>query len=173
MRDAEVRDAPVISRVAAASWRETYRDIFEPAFIDQFLERNYSVPALERAVEYAARRPESVFLVAERDGEVIGYLHFGEGERGPELWRIYADPGHFGTGVGSALLDELHRRIRDRVSSYVLDVHSRNDRGRASYDRNGFVIVGGGATLDCDLTLRRTLEPIEKTGSAAQRTDQR
>ena len=40
----------------------------------------------------------------------------------------------------------------------MVDVHSRNERGRAFYDRNGFVVVGGGDTPDCDLTLRRILD---------------
>ena len=159
VRDAAPKDAPDISRVAAASWRETYRDIFEPAFIEDFLARAYAVPALESAIARSAERPESVFLVAERDGQVVAYLQFGEGERGPELFRVYADPAHFGTGVGQALLDELHARVRGRVASYVLDVHSRNVRGRAFYDRNGFVITGGGTAECADLTLRRTLDP--------------
>lgn len=159
VRDARQEDAPAISRVARASWGETYRDIFEPDFIEDFLERAYSVPALEQAVERVAERPGSVFLVAERNGEIVGYLQFGEGQRGPELFRVYAHPDHYGTGVGSVLLGTLHERIRGRVASYVLDVHSRNVRGRAFYDRNGFVIVGGGATVGCDLTLRRTLDP--------------
>jgi len=158
-RDAREEDAPGIADVARASWEETYRDIFEPAFIEDFLERAYSVPSLEEAVRRVAERPASVFLVAERDGQIVGYLQFGEGPRGPELFRIYAHPDHYGTGVGSALLGELHQRTRGRVASYVLDVHSRNVRGRAFYDRNGFVIVGGGATPECDLTLRRTLDP--------------
>ena len=68
------------------------------------------------------------------------------------------DPAHYGTGAGSGLLAELHRRLAGRVTSYVLDVHSRNERGRAFYDRNGFVVVGGGDTPDCDLTLRRTID---------------
>jgi ribosomal protein S18 acetylase RimI-like enzyme len=93
------------------------------------------------------------FLVAERDGDVIGYLNFGVGPRGPELFRVYAHPTAYGTGVGSALLDELHGRIAGRVTRYVLDVHSRNARGRAFYERHGFEVVGGGATLDCDLTM--------------------
>ena len=162
VRDAVPADAEAIARVARASWAETYRDIFEPAFIDDFLERNYDPARLADAASEAERR-DQVFLVAERDGALVGYLHFGEGQRGPELWRVYADPAHYGTGVGSALLEELHRRTAGRIDAYVLDVHSRNERGRAFYDRNGFVIVGGGATPDCDLTLRRTLRPRRPT----------
>ena len=90
----------------------------------------------------------------------MAYANYGVGERGPELWRIYAHPDHYGTGAGSALLDELESRLD--VDAYVLDVHSRNERGRAFYERRGFVIVGGGATLDCDLTLRRTLRPAKE-----------
>ena len=48
-------------------------------------------------------------------------------------------------GVGSALLAELHRRVEGRVEAYVLDVHSRNERGRAFYEQ-WTVTVGGGAT---------------------------
>jgi [ribosomal protein S5]-alanine N-acetyltransferase len=159
VRDATPGDAEAIRRVAQASWRDTYRDIFEPAFIEDFLARSYDEAGLARAAEQASARPGAEFLVAERDGEIVGYLHFGEGTRGPALFRVYADPAHYGTGVGSALLAELHHRLGDSVTSYVLDVHSRNERGRAFYDRNGFVIVGGGETPDCELTLQRTLRP--------------
>jgi ribosomal-protein-alanine N-acetyltransferase len=159
VRDANPGDARQIAEVARASWADTYSGIFDQAFIDEFLARNYSVPALRRAIQDVGQRPGWVFVVAERDERIVGYLHFGEGARGPELFRVYAHPAHFGTGVGTGLLDALHRRIAGRVASYVLDVHSRNERGRAFYDRHGFVIVGGGATLECDLTLRRTLRP--------------
>ena len=49
----------------------------------------------------------------------------------------------------------------------MLDVHSRNERGRAFYERNGFVVVGGGDTPDCDLTLRRTLDYAPALHAAA------
>ena len=96
--------------------------------------------------------------MAERDGGVVAFAHYGVGARGPELFRIYADPAQYGTGAGSALLDELESRID--VDAYVVDVQSRNARGRAFYDRRGFVIVGEGTLLEGDLTLRRTLQPI-------------
>lgn len=157
IRDARATDADAIARVARASWTDTYRDIFEAAFIDEFLSANYATDALATQAERAATRDGSHFLVAEREEAVIAFAQFGTGPRGPELFRIYADPEHYGTGAGSALLAELHRRLEGHVDAYLLDVHSRNERGRAFYDRNGFVIVGGGSTPDCDLTMRRTL----------------
>ena len=158
VRDASPADAEAIALVARASWTDTYRDIFEPEFIERFLADNYASQALAASAERAAAGDTEHFLVAERDGAVIAFAQYGAGRRGPELFRIYADPAQYGTGAGSALLGELHRRLAGRVTSYVLDVHSRNQRGRAFYERNGFVVVGGGDTPDCDLTLRRTLD---------------
>jgi len=157
VRDACANDAGRIADIARASWSETYRDIFEPSFIEDFLARNYVPDDLARGAERAGERHDAHFLVAERDGMVVAFAQYGPGHRGPELFRIYADPAHYGTGAGRALLAELHRRLRGRVDGYLVSVHSRNERGRAFYDREGFVVVGGGSTPDCDLTLRRRL----------------
>ena len=158
VRDATAADGEAIARVARASWTDTYRDIFEPEFIERFLADAYGLESLRAAAERAADAEDGHFLVAERDGAIVAFAQYGEGRRGRELFRIYAEPAHYGTGAGSALLGELHRRLAGRVTGYVLDVHSRNERGRAFYDRNGFVVVGGADTPDCDLTLRRTLD---------------
>jgi len=159
VRDARPDDAAAIAEVARASWTDTYRDIFDQAFIAGFLDEHYGEENLARSAERSAGDPDAHFLVAERDGAVVAFAQFAIGPRGPQLYRIYADPAHYGTGAGTALLEELHRRIEGRVDRYVLDVHSRNARGRAFYDRHGFVVVGGGATPDCDLTLERRLGP--------------
>lgn len=163
VRDARPSDAERIAAVARASWTDTYRGIFEPAFVEDFLTANYAVPDLAASAARAAARPDAHFLVAERDGEVVAFAQYGVGQRGPELFRIYADPAHFGSGVGHALITELERRLAGTVHSYILDVHSRNERGRAFYERHGFVIVGGGDTQGCGLTLRRRLRPPRLT----------
>lgn len=157
VRDAVAADAPRIAAVARASWTDTYRDIFDPAFIEDFLATNYRVEDLARGASRASEAGDQHFLVAERAGEVVAFAQFGIGPRGPQLFRIYADPPHYGVGAGHALLEELHRRLEGRVDAYVLDVHSRNERGLAFYRRHGFEVTGGGETPDCDLTLRREL----------------
>ena len=159
VRDARAEDAAAIEAVARAGWVETYRGIFEADYIERFLAGAYAPTGLAESAERDAARDDAHFLVAERDGAIVAFAQFGIGERGPELTRIYADPAHYGTGAGGALLEELHRRLAGRVDSYVLDVHPDNERGRAFYDRNGFVIAGVGSTPDCHLMLRRTLAP--------------
>ena len=158
VRDAEAGDADAIARVARASWTETYRDIFDAEFIENFLAESYEPTALARSAERAVGTDDAHFLVAERDGSVMAFAQYGVGPRGPELFRIYADPAHFGTGSGAALLAELHRRLAGRVDGYLVDVQSRNARGVVFYERQGFLAIGGGATPDCDLTMRRILE---------------
>jgi ribosomal protein S18 acetylase RimI-like enzyme len=91
--------------------------------------------------------PNIVILVAERDGEVIGYTYAGvEGTdymslRGPAgvLYDIVVDPGHRGQGVGrmlvDATLDALKARGAPRV---VLSTAERNTSAQRLFDRAGF-----------------------------------
>ncbi len=163
IRDAVGADAEAIERVARASWTDTYRGIFDAPYIEDFLGRAYAPEELAKAAERAAQSDDAHFLVAERDSELVAFAHFGTGSRGAELFRIYAHPTAYGSGAGSALLAELHRRLEGNIESYVLDVHPDNERGRAFYERNGFVVAGVGATPDCHLMLRRTLSPRRVT----------
>ncbi len=157
VRDAVPTDAERIAAVARASWTDTYRDIFDAPFIEDFLAANYRPEDLASGARRAADDKDRHFLVAERDGVVVAFAQYGVGPHGPQLFRIYADPAHYGSGLGSALLNELHRRLEGRVEAYLVEVHSRNSRGVAFYERQGFIVVGGGATPDCDLTLRRSV----------------
>ena len=171
VRDATPADAERIAAVARASWTDTYRNIFDAAFIEDFLATNYRPEDLAAGAQRAADDEDRHFLVAERGGEVVAFAQYGVGPRGPQLSRIYADPAHYGSGVGSALLAELHRRLEGRVESYLVDVHSRNARGVGFYRRQGFEVVGGGATPECDLTMRRSLAPVGAAPGDADRRD--
>jgi GNAT superfamily N-acetyltransferase len=156
VRDASEADAAVIEGVARRSWAATYGPIFDPSFIAEFLARNYAPARLAAAIDAATARDDAHFLVAERDAVVVAFAQYGLGSRGPELFRIYADPAHYGTGVGAALLGELHRRLDGHVDSYLVDVHVKNELGRAFYARLAFVPEGEVAD-DGHLTLRKWL----------------
>lgn len=91
--------------------------------------------------------PDVIVLVAERDGEVVGYTYAGvEGVdymslRGPAgvLYDIIVDPAHRGHGVGRTLLDatlaELAARGSPRV---VLSTAERNEAAQHLFARAGF-----------------------------------
>ena len=77
--------------------------------------------------------------MAEEDGEVLGYLHYDCDGAEPELHRIYVDLERKRAGIGSALMRELHARLRPG-SSYVLLVVEANTRARAFYERHGLIV---------------------------------
>lgn len=91
--------------------------------------------------------PDVIVLVAEREGEVVGYTYAGvEGVdymslRGPAgvLYDIVVDPAHRSHGVGRALLDatlaELAARGSPRV---VLSTAERNEAAQHLFARAGF-----------------------------------
>lgn len=91
--------------------------------------------------------PSVLVLVAERDGEVLGYSYAGvEGHdymslRGPAgvLHDIVVDPAHRGHGVGRTLLDatlaELTARGAPRV---VLSTAEQNESAQRLFARAGF-----------------------------------
>lgn len=92
-------------------------------------------------------KPSIVVLVAEREGEVVGYTYAGvEGTdymslRGPAgaLYDIVVDPVHRGQGVGRALLDAtldvLEAKGAPRV---VLSTAERNEPAQRLFARAGF-----------------------------------
>jgi ribosomal protein S18 acetylase RimI-like enzyme len=91
--------------------------------------------------------PDVVVLVAERDGEILGYTYAGvEGNdymslRGPAgaLYDIVVDPAHRRQGVGrmllGATLDMLKARGAPRV---VLSTAEKNDAAQRLFDHAGF-----------------------------------
>jgi ribosomal protein S18 acetylase RimI-like enzyme len=88
-----------------------------------------------------------VILVAEQDGEVIGYTYAGvEGTdymslRGPAgvLYDIVVEPSHRGHGVGRMLLDATIEALKVRGSPrVVLSTADRNAAAQRLFDHAGF-----------------------------------
>lgn len=88
-----------------------------------------------------------VVLVAEQDGEVIGYTYAGlEGHdymslRGPAgvLYDIIVDPAHRGHGVGRMLLDATVAALEAKgAPRVVLSTAERNEAAQRLFARAGF-----------------------------------
>ncbi|HZE09543.1 MAG TPA: GNAT family N-acetyltransferase [Gemmatimonadaceae bacterium] len=91
--------------------------------------------------------PDVIVLVAERDGEVLGYTYAGvEGMdymalRGPAgaLYDIVVDPEHRGQGTGSKLLEATLAELRARgMPRVVLSTAERNETAQRLFSRAGF-----------------------------------
>ena len=93
------------------------------------------------------RDPSVLVLVAERDGQVLGYTYAGlEGVdymslRGPAgvLHDIVVDPAHRGSGVGRVLLDATLAALEARgAPRVVLSTADRNEAAQRLFARAGF-----------------------------------
>jgi ribosomal protein S18 acetylase RimI-like enzyme len=91
--------------------------------------------------------PAIIVLVAERDGEVIGYTYAGvEGNdymslRGPAgvLHDIVVDPDQRGNGIGRMLLDATIEALKNRgAPRVVLTTAEKNEEAQRLFDRAGF-----------------------------------
>jgi ribosomal protein S18 acetylase RimI-like enzyme len=91
--------------------------------------------------------PDIIVLVAERNGEVVGYTYAGlEGPdymalRGPAgaLYDIVVDPEHRGRGVGRALLDATLAALKERgAPRVVLSTAEQNEPAQRLFERAGF-----------------------------------
>lgn len=90
---------------------------------------------------------DALLLVAERDGEVVGYTYSGvEGHdwmslRGPAglLHDLVVDPAHRGAGIGHALLDATMAALEARgAPRLVLSAAARNEAAQRLFERAGF-----------------------------------
>lgn len=95
------------------------------------------------AERLGARTPKQVWLVAERDGAVVGFVlagprDFDAGSDEAEVYAIYVGDEHQRAGVGRALLAEAARRLDAlRLLGLIIWVLRENAKGRSFYERMG------------------------------------
>jgi ribosomal protein S18 acetylase RimI-like enzyme len=143
VRTAKAEDEEPLGRLGAMLVAEHHD--FDP--------RRFIAPIPDLAGRYGqfllsqVQREGMLVLVAERDGEVVGYAYAGmEGNdymalRGPAgvLYDLVVDPAHRRQGIGSALMDAALERLRElgapRVLLFTAD---RNHGAQSMFDRAGF-----------------------------------
>lgn len=90
---------------------------------------------------------DALLLVAERDGEVVGYTYSGVAGhdwmslRGPAglLHDLVVEPAHRGAGIGHALLEATMAALEARgAPRLVLSAAARNEAAQRLFARAGF-----------------------------------
>jgi ribosomal-protein-alanine N-acetyltransferase len=88
------------------------------------------------------RRCRELFLVVERDRNILGYMIACIRGEQAELVSVAVDPAARSRGAASALMQSALRRLRRRgIARIVLMVRVTNDQARAFYERYGFETV--------------------------------
>jgi ribosomal protein S18 acetylase RimI-like enzyme len=148
----EPADLPALAALAARTWSDAF---------------GASVSPEDEATELAERRSEAFLamtsderttLVAEVEGELVGYVQVGDGR----LHRLYVESALQGQGIGRRLLEAALRHPRlAAATEVVLHVWEENERAVRLYESAGFERVGttrfavGAAELEDLVMVRR------------------
>jgi GNAT superfamily N-acetyltransferase len=142
VREMTLPDCDRVAEIRVGGWQWAYRGLIPQAHLDAMSTRE---DADRHRTRFRQGKPGVLNLLAERDGETVGWLCHGpyrDGEVPPgsvELYALYVDPLHSGTGAGRALLHESIRRCsaagHTRMYLWVL---RDNARARRFYERSGF-----------------------------------
>lgn len=132
IRPGTPEDAEGVARVHVETWQAAYAHTLPPEQLEAL--------SVEKAVERSRRWPPT--FVAERDGEIIGFVSVGA-SRDPgtdgELFAIYVHPRAWNTAAGRALIEageeELCRLGHQDAILWVLD---DNPRARRFYELAGW-----------------------------------
>ena len=155
IRPATHADLPAVGRLGAMLVR-THHDFDQRRFIP-------ATPETEAGYEWflgtQLQEPGAVILVAEREGEVIGYTYACvEGFdwmmlRGPAgvVNDILVDPARRGRGVGRMLLDAVLAALHAQgARQMVLSTAERNETAQRLFARAGFRRTMVEMTLEMD-----------------------
>ena len=138
------RDGEAVVRLALRAWTPVFASLeaaMEPGVYCAFYP-DWPVQQ-RRAVEAALANPAMAVWVAEREGEVAGFvavvLHRDDALG--EVHMLAVDPAHQRAGVGTALTDFAVERMR-AAGMAVAMIETGGDDGhapaRATYERAGF-----------------------------------
>jgi GNAT superfamily N-acetyltransferase len=132
IRRATPEDAERLGELHSQCWAELYTGVLPPHVI---AELNPTVMA-DLWRRFTSRGDDYVQYVAERDGEIVGFVGFGPGrDEGftdlREVYFVYVAPGEKRAGIGSRLLQA------ETDASYLW-VPERNRAAQRFYRRNSF-----------------------------------
>ena len=103
----------------------------------------FSDPWQESAVASELFNPLSLWLVAQEDGTVCGYIGSQTCGDESDMMNLAVAPEYRRKGVAQKLTAELSHRLREKGSqSLTLEVRESNSAAIALYKKLGFVQVG-------------------------------
>jgi rSAM/selenodomain-associated transferase 1 len=138
IRIARQDDIAAVSALLAETWHATYDALLGVDKVTDITSSWHSPEALSRQLG----APDTSFLVAERDGQIVGHA-LANAERQPILLlaRLYIRPDHQRRGIGKWLLDTVVGSFPE-AQAVRLDVAAANGAALAFYRREGFAPVG-------------------------------
>lgn len=147
IRDAKAQDAPAIAGLHADSWRRHYRGAYADAYLDGDLDHDRLAVW---AVRLERQNPDSVTLLAESQGVVVGFAHAvidHDPQWGSLIENLHVRHDRHRSGIGRRLLAESATKVREksRLEPMHLWVLQQNVRAQAFYRAMGGICVESAA----------------------------
>ncbi|RKT08349.1 L-amino acid N-acyltransferase YncA [Streptomyces sp. 3211.6] len=141
VRDMDAADIEAVAAIRVRGWQAAYAGLVPRSHLDAMTVED---DAARRREWFARPGRTSRDLVAADDRGPVGWLCYGRPEDGEpegtgEVYALYAAPELIGTGIGRALLDEAHARMRaEGFTASALWVLDGNERALRFYERAGY-----------------------------------
>ncbi len=177
VRRAEPDDADALGTVHVTAWRAAYPGLMPQAYLDG-LDAGHRAERWRETLSVPPRDARTVRLVAEIDGEVVGFAVAGPagGDEAADVGEVYTlnvAPEAWGSGAGRALLAAAQEHLAAQgFAEAVVWVHPGNARSRSFYEQQGWGADGGtrrDEVFDVEIDevrYRRTLPPPEAYGTS-------
>jgi GNAT superfamily N-acetyltransferase len=133
----KVSDCREVGDVHARSWKSAYAGILPKKYLETM---NAESSAKRCAIGFDINEDVLRFVATEKS-KMVGFI-MGLENRHPdlvpearsEIWMLYVDPGHWGKGIGSALLKKFLNVSEGPVVIWALE---KNVKARAFYEAMG------------------------------------
>jgi ribosomal-protein-alanine N-acetyltransferase len=119
--------------------RLTYADLPQIIAIER---RAFPTPWSLAMFVLELSKPAGVCLAALRDGQMLGYLICSRYDTVWHIMNVAVDPAYRRTGIATAMLADLLRRIDGHGARFTLEVRESNAGAIELYERFGFRAAG-------------------------------
>lgn len=120
--------------------RMTERDVSQAAALEA---ANFTTPWSEKSFYEQLEKSNALYMVAEREGQIIGVCGLVESYGEAEIYNVSVDSNYRRRGVGTLLMRELLAEgSRKGISAYTLEVRAGNEAAIYLYEKLGFMKEG-------------------------------
>lgn len=170
IRYGTTEDAQRLTPLAIKIFNDTFADnpLNKPEDMDEYISEAFSFEQTRRELA----DENSIFFIAETDGEMIGYAKLQKHSREDcisdenpiELQRLYVAHGFHGRGVAAKIMQTCFEESkRQNFQTMWLGVWEYNYRAQKFYEKLGFQKVGNhifmlGKDAQTDLVMEKKLE---------------